>query len=291
MAAGLLALDRLDLTATGSALETLEGGSPALEFWPFMAYLDAQYALHSGTAGETLTRLDRLRAASEREQAENPAAMALVSRARADLLMSLRTRRSCQAARSDGRARQVWSRVPGARIRLLSGRAPDTKLDTLVWDAETTVGDRLELLLLSAVAALRDDEGGEAQRLMNQALDLYEESGILRPFATIQAAQESQLVELAGRDVQPDDAAVLARQSAVYPECLVFVELSSHEQSVLAALAKTSSRRAIADSLFVSVNTVKTQLASIYQKFGTSTRSETLARARELELLPPEDPE
>ena len=291
MAAGLLALDRLDLTATGSALETLEGGSPALEFWPFMAYLDAQYALHSGTAGETLTRLDRLRAASEREQAENPAAMALVSRARADLLIACgRGEAARRLVRTEGRGKS-WSRVPGARIRLLSGRAPDTKLDTLVWDAETTVGDRLELLLLSAVAALRDDEGGEAQRLMNQALDLYEESGILRPFATIQAAQESQLVELAGRDVQPDDAAVLARQSAVYPECLVFVELSSHEQSVLAALAKTSSRRAIADSLFVSVNTVKTQLASIYQKFGTSTRSETLARARELELLPPEDPE
>ena len=64
-----------------------------------------------------------------------------------------------------------------------------------------------------------------------------------------------------------------------------------HEQAVLEALATTGSRQAIADSLFVSVNTVKTQLASIYQKFGSTTRAETLAKAREHELLPAGEPE
>ena len=55
---------------------------------------------------------------------------------------------------------------------------------------------------------------------------------------------------------------------------------------MLEALAGTGSRQTIADSLFVSLNTVKTQLESIYRKVGATTRSETLAKAREHDLLP-----
>ena len=94
-------------------------------------------------------------------------------------------------------------------------------------------------------------------------------------------------MELADWEMDPGDKAILDRASPVYPDRLVFVELSEHEYSVLKALATTPSRQAIADSLFVSVNTIKTQLASIYQKFGTTTRAETLAKAKEHELLTP----
>ena len=57
---------------------------------------------------------------------------------------------------------------------------------------------------------------------------------------------------------------------------------------MLNALAETGSRQAIANSLFVSVNTVKTQLASIYQKLACSARHDALGSApAALELLPP----
>ena len=42
----------------------------------------------------------------------------------------------------------------------------------------------------------------------------------------------------------------------------------------------------IANALYLSVNTVKTHLKSIYRKLGTSGRSATARRARELKLLP-----
>ena len=41
----------------------------------------------------------------------------------------------------------------------------------------------------------------------------------------------------------------------------------------------------IADRLYVSRHTVKTQAISIYRKFGVSSRSETIERVRELGLL------
>ena len=68
------------------------------------------------------------------------------------------------------------------------------------------------------------------------------------------------------------------------------VVLSRREQSVLEALALTGSRQAIADSQYVSLNTVKTQLASVYRKLGATTRLEALVLARRHGLLP-SDPE
>ena len=97
-------------------------------------------------------------------------------------------------------------------------------------------------------------------------------------------------MDLAEGELEPDDAATLRRQHAVYPQRLVLIELSDHELAVLQALASTASRQTIADLLFVSVNTVKTQIASIYRKMGLGTRAEALAIARELGLLPQDSP-
>ena len=41
----------------------------------------------------------------------------------------------------------------------------------------------------------------------------------------------------------------------------------------------------IAAELFASVHTVKSQQASLYRKLGTSSRSQAVARARQLGLL------
>ena len=123
--------------------------------------------------------------------------------------------------------------------------------------------------------------------LADQAFDIYAEKGILKPLAAIAAEDRDELLKLTGRELEPNDAQALAQRAPVYPERLEFVDLSEHERAVLQALSATASRQAIADSLFVSVNTIKTQLASIYQKLGTSSRIETLTKAREHELLPP----
>ena len=57
------------------------------------------------------------------------------------------------------------------------------------------------------------------------------------------------------------------------------------EIRVLRLLASSRSAREIASELFISVNTVKTHTKSLHRKLGTSSRDETVARARELGLL------
>lgn len=73
---------------------------------------------------------------------------------------------------------------------------------------------------------------------------------------------------------------------AVFPDEVARVELSPREREVLALLAEGCPQSEIARLLFVSPNTVKTQLRSIYRKLGVHTRVEAITRARELRLLP-----
>ncbi|WP_454048716.1 LuxR C-terminal-related transcriptional regulator [Cellulomonas sp. Marseille-Q8402] len=56
--------------------------------------------------------------------------------------------------------------------------------------------------------------------------------------------------------------------------------LSQRELVVLAELREDVSLEQIAQRLYVSRNTVKTQVRSIYRKLGTSSRAEAVAWAR-----------
>lgn len=58
--------------------------------------------------------------------------------------------------------------------------------------------------------------------------------------------------------------------------------LTRREQVILSYLDEHVTLDAIAGRLFVSRNTVKSQVRSIYRKLGISTRAEAIALAREL---------
>src|SRR5204862_3214797 len=65
-----------------------------------------------------------------------------------------------------------------------------------------------------------------------------------------------------------------------------FIEpLSEREQEVLQCLAAGLSNRAIAQEFIVSVGTIKTHLNNIYGKLNVHSRTQAVARARELHLL------
>ncbi|MEV6331248.1 LuxR C-terminal-related transcriptional regulator [Streptomyces sp. NPDC051909] len=61
--------------------------------------------------------------------------------------------------------------------------------------------------------------------------------------------------------------------------------LSARERDVLHRLARTMSTEEIAADLYVSVNTVKTHLKSVYRKLAVHRRNEAVRRARDLGLL------
>jgi len=62
--------------------------------------------------------------------------------------------------------------------------------------------------------------------------------------------------------------------------------LTGRELQVLAMLAAGTPNRAIAGQLFVTVFTVKKHISHILGKLGAANRTEAVARARELGLIP-----
>lgn len=77
-----------------------------------------------------------------------------------------------------------------------------------------------------------------------------------------------------------EHAAALARQRSFAGE-----ELTERERAILALLPGPRTQREVAGDLFVTPNTLKTHLRSIYRKLGAASRNEAVARARELGLL------
>jgi hypothetical protein len=171
LAAGLIALDRLANEDVVAELAFLGDGSVSTELWPFIAFLNAQYALHAGNADKALVQLDAVQACHEGNLASEGAMAVLITRARADLLIA-----SSRGERAEAVVkRHGWPspliRVPSARIRLLgAGHLGSKELDPLIWDPATSTRDRLEMLLLEAASALRSEDRRTARRLVNQAL-------------------------------------------------------------------------------------------------------------------------
>jgi DNA-binding NarL/FixJ family response regulator len=64
-----------------------------------------------------------------------------------------------------------------------------------------------------------------------------------------------------------------------------YVSLSPRERDVLHELARGSTYADIASNLFLSENTVKTHVSSVYSKLAVNRRSDALAVARTHHLL------
>ena len=80
--------------------------------------------------------------------------------------------------------------------------------------------------------------------------------------------------------------AVLAQESAAPGVGERLSEpLSDRELEVLGLVAAGKSNGEIASSLFVSLSTVKTHINNLYRKLGARSRTQAIARARELDLI------
>lgn len=159
-------------------------------------------------------------------------------------------------------------------------------------DDELTPRHGLEReILLAATAIVRGDPA--AAGIMGSVLHTARRQGFLSTLVTTSPQVTEYLVEHAAQ-LRMDPfierliataLKVRANQPAVSRANHVLVEpLTPAEQRIL-QLLPTSTYAQIANSLYISRNTVKTHLRSIYQKLGAASRSEAVERAVELHLL------
>ena len=286
LAAGILALDELDDSGAQSELERIAETGVGEDLWPFAVFLRSAHAIQVGRPFEALGTLEG--ETRPLELTREGAPLLLPAQARADMLTAVGDGQLALVHTSALDANNCFAATK-ARIYLLAGDyniAAKIAARALA-EAGLPPRSRLELTLVAAGAALRADEQGHAKALFRQALGLHRQSRVLRAFLTVPAATLSALTQVAGEGFDPADSSRLRGRPPFYPELFALVRLSPRERAVLACLERTGSRQEIAKELYVSLNTVKSQLRSLYRKLGTTTREETLARAEALRLLPP----
>ena len=151
---------------------------------------------------------------------------------------------------------------------------------------------QIEILILQALVFHSKGEITKALMSLEQALTLAEPEGYLRIFA----AEGGSLMELLSKldkpylqkyaekiltvfpQSQDSPASILATQPLIEP-------LSERELEVLGLIAQGLSNQEITQRLFVALSTVKGHNLRIFAKLQAKSRTEAVARARELGLL------
>jgi LuxR family maltose regulon positive regulatory protein len=190
--------------------------------------------------------------------------------------------------------------VVRARLELEQGDAKAASATLAPWLNGSATTPSLTLLveawLVDALAARAAGDPGRGFRSLERALHLSDREGFRLPFLS----GRGQVRELLGAHLDSPTAhgplvaeLLEARRPAPGSEPTVrspaeetLIEpLSDRERIVLRYLTSALSNVEIAGELYVSVNTVKTHIKSIYRKLNTTGRRDAVRRARELRLL------
>jgi LuxR family transcriptional regulator, maltose regulon positive regulatory protein len=210
----------------------------------------------------------------------------------------------------------MWLEEPQVtRVRILVARGRETDLrlatdllDTLEEIADRTYNTRYKIIILSLRAVVLDAQGETnlADAVLIQALNLGKAGGFIRVFLDLGKPMQSMLHRLVSQGYSVEQInQILAAfpkddrnrigsenpgKSALRPspEISLLVEpLTRRELEVLTLLREPSSIKEIAQKLNISYATVKEYTINIYSKLSVNRRWDAVARAEELNILPP----
>jgi LuxR family maltose regulon positive regulatory protein len=216
------------------------------------------------------------------------------------VLVQLRQGNTAAAAQL---ARQYDLPLSQARV-LIAQNDPSAALAVLEpfrqrMEARGWADERIKTMVLQAVALHAHGEKDKAVQLLSDALALAEPGGFIRLFVDTGPPMARLLSEAASHGVMPDYIgkllAVIEAEKRknvdkpdlppVSPARPLIEPLSQRELEILRLIAQGLSNQEIGARLFLALDTVKGHNRRIYDKLQVQSRTEALARARELGLL------
>lgn len=154
----------------------------------------------------------------------------------------------------------------------------------------------IEVLALKALALYQKSELDQALQSLEIALSQAEPEGYQRTFVDEGESMAQLLYQAAARNIFPEYVGkLLAVLTEEEPGCepsrqhsseALIEPLSEREEEVLRLIAEGLSNNEITQRLYISLSTVKGHTSNIFGKLGVKNRTQAIARARSLGLLP-----
>jgi LuxR family maltose regulon positive regulatory protein len=172
---------------------------------------------------------------------------------------------------------------PAAALEILS-----TLLETV--ESADRTGCVLEIYILQAIA-YHLQNNVQAIATLKKAIVLAEPEMYCRLFIDAGPVMADLLNQSAPADIAPNYihkllAAFPSQTTSINDTELQLIDpLSDRELELLGLIANGMSNREVAEELVLTVGTVKWHLSNIYSKLDVSSRTQAVARARELQLL------
>lgn len=277
VARAFVELERGQHSAAAGTLDALEQG-PSTEFWPLVSALSATARLLAHEPNSAMSALARSDEVHHRAPASHLMRSHLVS-TRANVLVALRQPRRASALFRGPFGASDATVAAMSRTMLFSGQEQAAYLFSQQWVASATASPRatLESLLLAASACLRLNRVDSARDALRKALALSQSTGLSLAWTLVPEEDRLGLRSITTLPI----AAMMDSAPPQFGSRITVPQLTTRELVVLARIQSGDSVAQISESLVVSINTVKTQLKSLYRKLGAANRSEAVRLAME----------
>ena len=283
LAEALLALERFDTGAAVRHLEAMSHDRRSIEHWTAIGRVEALTGLLAGDAAEALARLEDLviLRGAEGHSAANRSRLVSI---RSVLHLALGNHEAAAAVLRRDAGRSPQHQVDRARVALATGATSDA-LRHLRSIAGRTQNMRtlVHALALESAIALRAGSGRRTEILLRQLISTMRQSHQRIALRLVPPEDYGPLVDALIK-MGAGDLAETGRAGSLLAE-QDHPRLTTRERAVLEVLVRSGSRNEIAAELFVSPNTVKTHMKSLYRKLGARTRDEALTIALHRRLI------
>lgn len=268
-------------------LDLLSAEEESNEFWPVIRLAESMLAIINNEATSSLVRMHGyLNRENDRPAAQKTGRQMLATAA---ALLSLASGDAGNAIKTTQKIASLEDRhTLQALVRLAQGDAPEAL--RLCASAGTPVSPRTRFVqaVVALAASLQQGNRGIDSANIRVVESLAKDFGLGLALNFLPIPDLERVLHAARNEgIKLTANGVLVSS---IPGGLGRVVLSQRELAVLRELVSTGSFAEIAERQFVSVNTVKSQLRSVYKKLGVSDRSAAIDAARVQGLLEMQGP-
>jgi len=295
IAYALFAFEDFDADRIRASLDVLEPHRATIEHWAVIESLYSYADLLDGNPVGGAARLEQAIRSREGRSAGTVFGDELLAQCRFHLAVACGDLDAARTIVKTGYSRRAQWRDDGLAYLALAVGDPAEALGHLrarVRRSDAWTGGEVLHDLLLATAFLRLGRETEAETAMERAAVVATENGVRYPLLFLPHGALGELREAAGRLSRGSVAQRLFADvvpPVEMPDVGPRAVLTEREIVVLRELTSSRSAAQIAARLFVSSNTVKSQMRSLYRKLGVTTRVDAVAVALAQGLLDRQD--